>query len=294
MYCLLSNISQPRTRSAPLSHRQTLLINADLGRCARFVLLFGMVSAVLFVYLDYYVHYGRVVGISALGDLCNMTREDSLASWFQVTQTLCTACTLWMIYGSCTDDKRWRSPRRGWCVLACFFSFMAVDDGVLLHERIGTAVQALMVQAGRCVDCFPSYWWQLALLPLFAALGLFTFCFLWREPGNRYSRMLVSMALCLFALAVGLDFLEGLDAGHRWNLYAMFADNDAVRTFTLRRFARPAFDTLVHFSKSIEECLELMGMSMFFALFLRHLGAVVIMVPKTAGGSWRPPRHSSP
>ncbi|HJO37781.1 MAG TPA: hypothetical protein QF650_04180 [Vicinamibacterales bacterium] len=106
-------------------------------------------------------------------------------------------------------------------VLALWFSYMTVDDGAQLHERIGTTVSILQEDAGSsALDLFPSYTWQLVFLPLFGGLGLFMAAFLWRELQDRPARLAVIAAIGCLVVAVGLDFFEGLEEDHAWNLYA--------------------------------------------------------------------------
>jgi len=80
---------------------------------------------------DYHLNFGGLVDVDALKRLFNIAREDGLASWFQTTQTLMAAITLWLLYGitraQARDEARWIS--RGWLVLAWLFTYMVVDDG---------------------------------------------------------------------------------------------------------------------------------------------------------------------
>ncbi len=73
---------------------------------------------------------------------------------------------------------------------------------------------------------------------------------------------------------------------HRWNVYRAISDEFDLETWTetrhpnkleawaQARFERTAYDTLRHFSQSIEETLEMIGNSIFWFLFLRHLSTV--------------------
>lgn len=63
----------------------------------------------------------------------NIAREDGLASWFAVTQTLFVALTLWLIYTLTKRGGGSRSKVYGWLVLTLFFAYMAVDDGAQME-----------------------------------------------------------------------------------------------------------------------------------------------------------------
>jgi len=66
------------------------------------------------------------------------------------------------------------------------------------------------------------------------------------------------------AIAVGLDFFEGLDDSHAWNVQVWIRDAFDLSKYTVR-----------HFAKSLEEFLEMMAISLLLMLFIRHLIQVV-------------------
>ena len=151
---------------------------------------------------------------------------------------------------------------------------MAVDDGAQLHERFGSTFKALREDAGSNLDFFPSYAWQVFFGPVFVLLGLFLLGFLLYELHSRHDRMLVLLALSGLVLAVTLDFVEGLDEGHAWDLYTLIAERYDLEQVALDRFGETAYDTLRHFSKSIEEAIEMLALTLLWLVFLRHLGSI--------------------
>jgi hypothetical protein len=253
------------------------------GRLIRAVVVACVAFEVLLVLLDYHVNYGGRTTLGTLRRMTNITREDSLASWFGTTQTTLVALVVWLIWLTVRHGEATRGRRIGWLVLALFFSFMAVDDGAMLHERAGTVFDDLhsddaeggpaTATGARMREVFPSYGWQIVALPLFVAFGAFMLAFLWRELGAGGPRALVLVALACFALAVGLDFVEGLRPEHPWNLYTRVAARFDLETYTQYRFGQEAYDALRHFSKSIEEFLEMFGNTLLACLFLRRLAA---------------------
>jgi hypothetical protein len=256
-------------------------ITVRTGRFLRTVFAVCVALEIALVLLDYHVNYGGLTQIGSLRRLTNITREDSLASWVGTTQTLLVAVTLWLLYVAVRSRpvETWR--RRGWLVLAIFFTFMAADDGALLHERAGTVFSQIHSSdapggeateiGARALDAFPSYAWQIVVLPLFVVLGLFALLFLWRELDSHRARVAVVVALACFAAAVGLDFVEGLDEDHPWNLYTRLTEWIDFGDYTEYRFGNTAFDTLRHFSKSIEEFLEMFGGTLLWLVFLHRL-----------------------
>ncbi|MCI0363415.1 MAG: hypothetical protein L0Y44_00440 [Phycisphaerales bacterium] len=235
------------------------------------------IEAALF-FLDYQVNYGRLTEIDPIRRLFNTTREDGLASWMGVTQTALTALTLWLLYATVRKMRgasKWQ--HRGWLILALFVTYMAADDGATIHERMGSTFREVLERPTgggaaadpTILDKFPSYPWQVLFVPVFGALGVFMLVFLWRQMSDRTSRIMVLGTIGCFAFAVGLDFLEGLDPGHRWNVYRFLSDQ-FLSEFTQKRFGRSGYDTLLHFSKSLEEVVEMFGMTLLWLATLRH------------------------
>ena len=246
-------------------------LSFDTRKLAMRVLVLASLAEIALVLLDYHINFGQATDISALGRLFNIAREDSLASWFASTQTLLVGLTAGFI-ACCSRHQPGKQLRTiGWMVLALFFVYMAADDGAQIHERLGTTYRALKEASGASLDFYPSYAWQVTFLPAFIALGLFMLIFLWSEFREKSSRVLLILAVCFIAVGVALDFIEGLEPEHRWNLYTWIGDNTDMDYWTLQRFDENAYETLQHFSKSIEEALEMFAHTLLWFLVLRHI-----------------------
>jgi hypothetical protein len=248
------------------------------------LILACLVLEVAFVILDGYLNLGLGTRISALRQLFNIASEDGLASWYASAQTLMIALTLWGIrFCARRDPQSSAAGRRGWLVLAVLFTWMAFDDGAQIHERLGTTFDDLLeagTQAGtsswlgRAVALFPSYVWQVSVLPVLGVAAVVGFGLVWRALGERRLRLLILVGLgCLF-VAEGLDFFEGLDENHPWNLYTMISQHFAIEPWTVFHLHRSAYDTLEHVSKMIEEYLEMLGATLLWLAFLRYLTGI--------------------
>ena len=247
----------------------------DPVKVARRVLVFCLTLEVVFVLLDYHVNYGRLVDVGAIRRMTNIAREDGLASWFGTTQTLFVALTAWglLLLARASHAPLWR--RAGWSLVAVMFTYMAVDDGAQLHERFGTLSSVLNDSGGSSVlTAFPSFAWQVLFVPVFGIFGLLLALFLWRELHNRAAFVLVLSALACLAVAVGLDFIEGLDDDHPWNLYTWIVERVDLADFTTARFRQTPYDTLEHFSRSLEEFLEMLANTFLWVTFLKHVPSV--------------------
>lgn len=165
--------------------------------------------------------------------------------------------------------------RRAGPPCAGFFTYLAIDDGAQVHERLGTVFRALSEQRDpSALTFFPSYAWQLLLGPVFVAFGLGMAVFLWRELSDWISFGLVFWALTCLALALGLDFLEGLAPENPWKPYEALGSRPAVAQWAHDRFGVVGVDTIDHFARSVEEFLEMLGMTLFWVAFLRQLTSV--------------------
>jgi hypothetical protein len=210
----------------------------------------------LLVVLDATVNYGEWAASDAIRRLFNITREDALANWFQSTQTLLVGGVLWLIAIQSKRTDGDARTRRGWIVLAVFFTYLAIDDGAKIHERVGTAIDEASIYDDVSADAepfprFPSYTWQLVFGPFFGAMGLFALLFVWRTVDATRLRALLIAGLGCFAGAVGLDYVEGLSDGYDWASERFSIDADAI----------------AHFSKALEEFIEMLGTTCLLACF---------------------------
>lgn len=153
----------------------------------------------------------------------------------------------------------------GWLVTALFFIYMAMDDGAQIHERVGTAFETIAKREdsgifASILSVSPSYPWQLIFVPILGSIGLYMSYFLWQESQSSGSRTLIFFALFAMGVAVGLDFIEGLDKAHPVNIYTHLRDYFKVRS-----------DTVWHFAKVAEEFLEMLSITLFWLVFSKHM-----------------------
>lgn len=225
----------------------------DAGRFLWVVFLACLIIEIALVYLDLTINWWRWSDSGAVRRLFNITREDGLASWFAVSQTLLVSLVAWGIFAVCQRRREALARRFGWFVIAAFFTYMCLDDGAAVHERLGTTFEDSTGARG-----YPSYAWQFLLLPFFGLMGVFVLYFLWREMPRVADRLKVAAGIGCFVVAVGMDFVEGLDDGYRWMVESFNWEAGTIR----------------HFSKSIEEFVEMLGMSIFLVTFIGHLATV--------------------
>lgn len=251
--------SPRRSRSAGIVI-PSVFLPIDPERVARRLLLLCFLVETLLVILDYQIHWGPVVGSGAIARLFDIPGKDGLASWFQSSQTLLAALTVWFLFIVTRHQRasRWRSV--GFLLLALGFGYLAIDEGAGIH--------------GQVAGLFPSNYRQVLFLPLLGGLGLMTLVFLWWELGRFSKRVWLLLALALLATAIGLDFVEGLSPEHPLNLTASFSRWPSLELWSQARFGEPAGATLGHFSRSFAEAIEMLAISIFWFLLLGRVGWV--------------------
>jgi hypothetical protein len=245
------------------------LIHLNGQRLPGRIFLFCLVVEFLLVGLDAFINYGRFIDIGPIRRLFNITREDGLATWFMVMQTFFAGLVLWLIAMVQRSSLANRSNWLSWGFLSGFFIYMSADDAAEIHERLGSTFKYLLKTNQRETSdsllvqiqgLFPSYEWQLVTLPLLAGAGLFMLFFLLTEFRDRKSRVILFSAVGLMTIAVLLDFFEGLEKSNAWNPHKWIRESFTLSNYTVR-----------HFSKSIEEFLEMCAISLLLMLFTAHL-----------------------
>jgi hypothetical protein len=238
----------------------TIHINAAVIIPRLFIIL--VAAEIFFVLADHFINVNQLSEYAPVRRFFNITREDGLASWFSVTQNWMAGLTTGMITLIVSNQDCARQRRTGWFIMMAFLLYMAMDDGTSFHERVGSTVKAMFQddeQEG--LDFFPSYTWQLLFVPIFGGFGLFILWFLNSEIESITDKLMVLGAIGLLVTAVSADFFEGINTpGHVLNLYGQIAEHWQV-----------SYDSILHYSKSIEEFLEMLSMSLFWFVFLRHL-----------------------
>ena len=245
------------------------ILYIDTKKLSTNILILFVSTEFLFLIFDITINYNKLIHYGPMRRLFNIAREDSLSSWFMSAQTLITALVLWLIvyihlklYTSGTYVKV------GWFILAIFFTYMAADDGAAIHERLGSTFELLArdAQAGNMfyfINSFPSYIWQIVVLPFFAAMGIFMLVFLWKIFRLDMMMYKILLAFSFLGIAVILDFMEGLSIDSAYNIY-----NYVMDVFNVN------LKMVEHFSRAIEELFEMIGITLFLVVFIEYIGKI--------------------
>ena len=245
------------------------IIDINTKQLSTNILILFIGTELMFLILDITINYNKLVHYGPMRRLFNIAREDSLSSWFMSAQTLVAAMVLWLIVY--IHLKLYNSEsyiKIGWFILAIFFTYMAADDGAAIHERLGSTFELMAKDADSndfyyLINSFPSYVWQIVVLPFFAGMGIFMLIFLWRLFRLNMMMYKILLAFSFLGIAVVLDFMEGLSIDSTYNIYTY-----VMSTFDVH------LKMVEHFSRAIEELFEMIGITLFLVVFIEYIGKI--------------------
>jgi len=173
----------------------------------------------------------------------NITYETNIPTFFSFLLSFLTGLTALMIYKA----KR----GKGWLVVSLFFFYLGFDDALSLHEYIGSYLGDFFL-----TDNYKSYYWQATFVPIFGAIGLYIVYFLVNEFKNENCIKCIFFLLLgfsFYAIAVGLDYYEGLDPDLRY----FMKKTDLF------------YKELIHILRASEEVIEMLGAVIIWSTLLK-------------------------
>ena len=221
--------------------------------CAAMILLVGL--------LDVLFYFFELLPSKYLRRSFNIAREESFGTWVSTNISLFAGlAALVLALHSKTNNNN--KMAIGWLVVGLFFLFVSFDDAAKFHERLGTTLRR---RGEELTDTdldswFPSWGWQLYVMPFFAFMGGYLVVFLYQAVPAR-TRFWIYIGMGLLATAVSIDFVEGA------------IDRDQK--------------DLVHLMRLCEEMIEMFGMTAFLYLFLLTMSnesVLKVASSKDAGG----------
>jgi len=236
-------------------------------------LLYGIAlfwgSLILFLALaDIFMNHYELIDSLPLRRLVNITRDDGLPNWFSSIQLLSVSIVLWIVLFVLVYSKpnliRKKSEKIGWGLSALFFTYLAVDDGSKMHERMGTAFRNSIEARheynpgfiSNLFDVFPSYGWQFVFVPIFGLIAIFMLLFLFKNLKTKTQMIFILLGFFCYTYSVIIDFAEGMDVKVYDSVIAFF-NTDLY--------------SVEHFSRLIEEVFEMVGNTFFMLGFTNQL-----------------------
>ncbi len=181
-------------------------------------------------------------------DYMNITQEKNVPTFFSFMIMILISLVYLLIY----KDKKQYS----WLLISLFFLYLGFDDMFKIHENIGSNVGQIVVKEGLDKE-FTSYYWQAVFMPLFALFGLFIIYVTSKafvEIVCKKCLLMLFAGFGLYAIAVGMDFYEGMDSDFFW-LLEIFETLD--------------YDDVVDLMRATEEAIEMLGGTLILASLLR-------------------------
>ena len=219
----------------------------------------------IFILLDLLFTFTTWIPVIELRKIFDITRERSVGTWLSVTLSFFAGLTLLLTFFTVRADDGPKREAIGWLVLSLFFIYMSVDDCACVHERSGDFVER-MVSSGTIpfglsgiVTRFPTFYWQLIMGPIFAAMGLFMLYFLWQRFGKVGLRKYIIFSLIGLAVAMLIDFAEGMGRGIK----------------RLEIVTGMSEWSVFHMLRLTEESLEIFSIIVLFCAFLRYLALLL-------------------
>ena len=232
-----------------LNQQSRLNLELDAERTARNVLVALIALELLLVLLDYLINFQHFAPTRGVRRMFNLAREDSIGTWFAAAQVGAISVVLLFHRLRTLEGPPW--IRRAWTFLCGFFLYMSVDDGAKIHERVGSAAKKVVAK----LEQFPSYTWQAVYAPLLGFAFLVMLWLAWKDMKKLAPRVLILVGLTCYVLAVGMDFVEGMDGAFK----------------SMSDVLGMAKNSFSHLMKVTEEFIEMAGSTALLVGFLLHL-----------------------
>ena len=208
--------------------------------------------------LDLNIRFRGWIDTREMRDLFDITLEGNLPSWVSSMQFVLIGMAAFLI------SRQHRCGGRGWrgtvwTAAALFFVYLGLDDAASIHERLGTLAQVAGGEAAAdsrlraILDLFPGYYWQLFVLPLFAAFGLAVTVTFATEFKHTPAIVAFLSGMGLFVVAIALDYLDARD------------DYTPLMALLEQNFAASQ-----HLARALEEFLEMAGTVLILSALLHH------------------------
>ncbi len=172
----------------------------------------------------------------------NITYETNIPTLFSALLSILTGLTAFFIY--------YEKKQMGWFISGIFFTYLGIDDGLQIHEYLGSFLGDIFLEDG-----FISYYWQVFFDPIFILIGLYIFLFLTNSFKQEHCYkciIFLFLGFSFYAIAVGLDYYEGTDPDLRYFMHE----------YNL------LYKQLIHIMRAIEEVIEMLGATMILSSLL--------------------------
>lgn len=238
----------------------------DMDRLIRAIFWTATLIIIALIIIDYTLNYANLTGERNIRHIANIAREQSIPTWFSSIQVQLVGATLLL-----TAAYRWKELARWksvvWVLSGLFFIYVGIDDFAEVHERLGGALERLLAgdetpEANETLLWNPSFSWHTFIAPFFGVCVLGMLAFLWLEFWRLRLVHWLVLGFGCWAVAQGIDFVEGLDA-----IEGVYDDIQAYFEIE-RRYL------VTHTFKVVEEVLEMFGTTLLWVGFLKYFAHI--------------------
>jgi len=227
-----------------------------LAPLVRFLVIALLLLDGLFTALHLLIYRWHLVKERVAWQMFDLGSECNLPTWYASILWFLAALAAVGCYAVRAGSPLQRRHDKLWLLIAAAFLVASADEVASVHEEVGSYLQGEASGLGLSSvvsAASPHSPWIIFYAPFLVAFAVFLVAFLWQRLAfSIWLRLLLVLAIECYALAVGLDYYQGLSP----------ADQDVVaQLFALstRRF--------VETSIVIEETLENIGTSLLVIVF---------------------------
>ena len=271
--------SQSLYRTIQLIFRSNMIqFNPPRYQIAKRIFIVCLSIEISLVLMEFFFNLRLGIAEENLREVFDLAEDHGIGGWFAVVQTMMVGMTLLLMYFISGKVGNGMANRLGWMVLAVFFIYMSADDAAMIHESLGSVFGDTIEDnppptdslLAKVYGIFPSYGWLFAVLPFFIGMGLFMVFFMWQQT-NKQQKAIMTVAVGVMAIAVGLDFLDGFDEDDPRNIYTLITDRWDIGLYTSENFDMNAWETLEQISRCTEEFLEMLSITLLWVAFVLRL-----------------------
>jgi len=160
------------------------------------------------VFLHFQLALHATPTVRALGQAFDMRREASIATYWSCLLTLGIGLVCFCVTVIQRRNGSAKLSCRGWAYAGIVFVCLSVDDAIAFHEKIGAITSLELMHSLN----YPSYPWHVSVAPIITFCLLSAAFVIWRDV-RRIEGLtaILLLALGCFAIALGLDFMEGIE-----------------------------------------------------------------------------------
>ena len=212
---------------------------SDLVRTLILITIFLIVSYIVLQILDNSIGGYYIENIYPFFDLSD---ERNLSTFYAVFLLALSSLLLYIISGLYRKNEQNGKP---WLILSVIFLFMAADESIGLHEKIGALFKRLIGSSN--LPDYLQYGWVLPYLVLLVVLGIYFARFFLNLDRRTLSRF--SVAFIVFVTgAAGFEMIES-------KFHQMYG----------------TYHLMYKVFVTIEETMEMLGTILFIRALLLHI-----------------------